>query len=281
MKSARVWSSVSQVVASSSRRIPALSTFSVMFLLVRPAFGFDAESPGSDVDLTRPVTRFHLRDQIVGKDDGVIQDKTILRLDHVVSLSEQWKIGGRVDVPLMISNDKSSDNPSGRTRFGTGDLLTQVVFVHLPTERFAYGVGLRLLLPTASEDEFGDGKWQLLPLMGARFSLPGISAGSFIELQVRYGFDANGDSGRKHVSQLRMSPTFNVELPQQWFVTLFPSQDITLDLVEGHRWFVPVDVLIGKKVSAHSSVGLEVSIPIIKDYPLYHYKVEARFSLSF
>jgi hypothetical protein len=88
-----------------------------------------------------------------------------------------------------------------------------------------------VIFPTASQDQFGSGKYQLQPILGARYKLPELSLGSFAELVARYAFDVDGYGGRSHLSQFRFSPTLSVALPDRWFVTLYPSQDIVVNLL--------------------------------------------------
>src|SRR5262249_2033172 len=161
------------------------------------------------------------------------------------------------------------------------DLLVQGVLIDTLTDRFAYGFGLRTLFPTASEDQFGSGKYRLIPLVGARWFLPEISRGSFFEPVVRYDFDVGGDENRSHVSELQMSPTVNIALPDRWFVTLYPSQDIVLNNIGGHRWFIPADFSIGRNITKTAVVSIELSIPMVKEFILYNFKLEARVSWSF
>lgn len=52
-------------------------------------------------------------------------------------------------------------------------------------------------------------------------------------------------------------------------------------LEDGGKWFVPADFLLGKMLNKTTVASVEVSIPIIKDYDLYDFKVEARIGFFF
>jgi hypothetical protein len=138
-----------------------------------------------------------------------------------------------------------------------------------------------LVLPTASQDQFGTGRIQLGPIGGIRYSLPEISDGSSVQLVVRYDCDIGGQSGRSHISRLRWSPTFNVNLPQKWFVTVFPSQDIAMNFMDRGKWFFPFDFLVGKRLSRSTLVSLEAGVPLVKQFNLYEFKLQARLSFTF
>ena len=104
---------------------------------------------------------------------------------------------------------------------------------------------------------------------------------SFAEIVARYDFDMGGYSGRSHVSRFQWSPTLNVGLPDHWFITLYPSQDIVVNLLGGPKWFIPADFLIGRNLSKRTVVSLEVSVPIVQQFPLYQLKLEARVGVMF
>jgi len=232
-------------------------------------------------DFTRPLSRFDLRYRFEEKAEDVDQSTFILRLDHPIPLSKEWKIATRLEMPFVLNDSPGADNPDGETRFGTGDFLAQAELIDTVTKRFAWGFGARVVFPTASEDQLGSGRYQLVSLAGFRYSLPELSRGSFFQPLVRYDFDIGGDANRKHISRFRFSPTLNIALPQRWYLTLYPSQDIVLDNIGGHRWFIPADFLIGRHLSDRVVASLEASIPIIKEFSLYDFKLEGRIGFSF
>jgi hypothetical protein len=149
------------------------------------------------------------------------------------------------------------------------------------TKRWAAVLGPRLVLPTSTQDQFGSGKIQLGPIGGVRYSLPEISEGSFVELVVRYERDVGGQSDRSHINRIRWSPTFNVNLPQKWFITFFPSQDVEVNFLDGNKWFFPMDFSVGKHLASRTLVSLEASVPVVKQYDAYHFKLQARLAFTF
>jgi hypothetical protein len=232
-------------------------------------------------DFTRPINRFDFRFTVQEKGDDATQSKFTLRLDHPFQIADAWKIAVRLDMPFVLSNSTSSDNPNGKYGFGAGDFLAQGALINTFSERFAYGAGLRVLFPTANADQFGGGKYQFIPFIGFRYSIPELTKGSYFEPVVRYDADVGGYGGRKHVSQLQMGPMFNLDFPGRCFLTLYPSQDIVLNTIGGRKWFVPADFMIGQKINKNTIVAIEISIPIIREFTLYDFKLEARITHSF
>ena len=84
----------------------------------------------------------------------------------------------------------------------------------------------------------------------------------FIELfragvPVRRQFRRRSDP--KNISNLQFAPTFNIGLPDHWFITLYPSPDIRInygDPVTGQtgRLFLPFDARIGRQLSKNVAI---------------------------
>jgi len=90
-----------------------------------------------------------------------------------------------------------------------------------------------------------------------------------------------GDPSRSKISNLQVAPTLNLDLPNRWFFTFYPNPDIRWnfgDPVPGQtgRLFLPFDAMVGRVLKNGWVASLEGSVPIIKDYPVYDFKVEAR-----
>jgi hypothetical protein len=104
--------------------------------------------------------------------------------------------------------------------------------------------------------------------------------------QPQRAFHGSVDSSKKNISNLQIAPTLNIMLPQHWFVRFYPDPDIRInfgDPVTGQtgRLFMPMDVLIGRDLTKNLTLSLEISAPIIKDYPVYDFKVVTRMNVKF
>jgi hypothetical protein len=251
-------------------RIAILATAAVF--LISPVLAQETKEPANTgQDITNPVTRIDLRAGYqrtpTQRDSGTF----VLRADKPYSLGEGWRLGLRFDAPFVFNNVPSPDNPGGGARLGTGDVLGQAILIKSIDKRSAFGFGAQVILPTASQDQFGGGK----------YGLPEISPGSFFVGAVRYDFDIAGPGNRKHISNLQFAPTLNIALPNQAFVTFFPSTDIRYDLI-AKSWFVPFNVQFGKLWGKSVVTSLEFAVPIYKGTaPLYKYRVEARLGMFF
>ena len=217
-------------------------------------------------------------------DTHTTTDTVNLRYDHAFDMAPGWILATRTDLPLLAKNPVSSDNPNGDYQKGIGDADIQAALIRDVTQRWAFGFGMRLITPTGN-DVLGSGKWQLMPLVGARYALPEISASSYFEPLLRYDVSVAGDPTKKNISNLQFAPMLNIGLPDGWSITLFPSTDIRInygDPVTGQtgRWFVPIDFRVTKKLTSELAMSLEIGVPIVKDYPVYNLKTQLRLNAT-
>jgi hypothetical protein len=238
-----------------------------------------AENTGQD--FLRPLNMFQLRYEYEtapgsGSEKGTIStvtsDIVALRADHRIDLVPQWAVGLRTDLPFLAKNPISSDNPTGNYLYGVGDADFQAALIHEFNARWTAGFGARLIAPTGG-DTLGSGKWQIMPGAAVRYALFEVSPGSYFEPFVRYEVSFAGDPSKKNISNLQFAPTLNLSLPDHWFFTFYPSEDIRVnygDPVTGQtgRLFLPFDFMVGRKLTQNLVLSLEVSVPIIKDYPV-------------
>lgn len=252
----------------------------------------EAENTGGD--FIRPLNLFQLMYFYKtapgsGAEKGTISEVTTdtvnLRVNARFDLNSQWALGLRSDLPLLAKNPISSSNPDGDYLYGVGDADIQAALLYQPDARWGAGFGARLVAPTGG-DTLGSGKWQIMPGVAVRYALPEVSEGSYLEPLVRYDVSFAGDPAKKNISNLQFAPTFNVSLPDRWFITLYPSADIRVnygDPVTGQtgRLFLPFDARVGRKITDNVALSVEVGVPIIRDYPVYNFKTQVRLNLTF
>ncbi|WP_298253521.1 hypothetical protein [Bradyrhizobium sp.] len=207
-----------------------------------------------------------------------------LRYDHAFDLQSGWILATRSDLPMLAKNPINDSNPAGDFVRGIGDTDVQAALIHDIDQRWAFGFGMRLVTPTGDE-LLTSGKWQVMPIVGARLALPEINNGSYFEPLLRYAVSVAGDPTTKNISNLQLAPMLNIGLPDHWYVTLFPSPDIRInygDPITGQtgRWFVPFDFRVGKKFTDNIALSLEIGVPIIRDYPVYDFKTQLRLNVT-
>lgn len=220
-----------------------------------------------------------------GSTRDVTTETLNLRMDHSLDLAPLWILALRADLPLLAKNPITSDDPNGDYLHGAGDADVQAVVIHNIDQRWTVGFGARLITPTGG-DTLGSGKWQIMPAGGFRYALWEISPSSYFEPVVRYDVSFAGDPTKRNISNLQFAPTFNIGLPDRWFLTFYPSPDIRInygDPITGQtgRLFLPFDVRIGRQLSDNAALSFELGVPIIKDYPVYNLKTQVRLNLTY
>jgi len=260
-----------------------------------PAQTSDSAVPNNDQDFTRPENLLQLRNVYQTAPGGgltpgtirtVTTDTSVLRADYTFNIAPQWTVALRGDLPFVVKDAITADDPAGRYVGGLGDADAQAALVETIDARWAAGAALRIVAPTGTDDLTG-GTWQALPIAGARYMLPEISQGSFFTGLFRYDVSfAKAELTARNVSNLQFAPTLNIALPDRWFVTFYPEPDIRYNFgvpVTGQtgRLFLPVDVMAGKDITKSITMSLEIGVPIIRDYPVYDFKAIVRLNLKF
>jgi hypothetical protein len=287
--------------------VRARRLFLVMAAVIMTAGGAAAEPQGSQApkdsggrpsdngygpnysggDLTRPENFFEVRafDTASGTTTPTDTQTLILRRGGSVVLNNDWRAGWLASLPL-VSRESTTSNPTTANReFGQGDLFVEGTLVERLTERWAYGFGARLYAPTA-EDSLGTGRWQIMPGAGIRYSLLEFGDNTFFVPKVRYAVGFAGDPSRRNINEAQFSPTLNIQLPDRWFLRLYDLYDVRINFgapASGQtgRLFLPFDVAIGKKITDDIVLMWEVSVPMIKDYPVYNFKADFRVRRDF
>jgi hypothetical protein len=248
----------------------------------------EQEHPYNGDDATRPLNLLQLRytyKTAPGTTRSVTTHTLTLRADRRIDLSPDWQLAFRTDLPTLATNPITSDNPDGHFRYGMGDAEFQAALIHDFNARWAAGFGAKLIAPTGTDD-LASGKWQVMPGASFRVMLPEIGPDSYFVPLVRYDLSVAGDPSRSEISNLQLAPTLNLDLPNRWFFTFYPNPDIRWnfgDPVPGQtgRLFLPFDAMVGRVLKNGWVASFEGSVPIIKDYPVYDFKVEARVHFSY
>ena len=105
-------------------------------------------------------------------------EEVILRSDLKFDIAPQWTLALRGDLPFIGRDPITSNNPNGDFVDGLGDADLQAALIKTFNARWAAGGGVRIVAPTGAPD-LTSGKWQALPIVGARVMLPELSGGSF------------------------------------------------------------------------------------------------------
>lgn len=267
--------------------------FRIIFVLIGlmlsvAGAGWAANEGDNGLDPTNPISRLDLKYQYQNLPPSSHDNfhNFTLRGDQLYQESETWAWATRFDLPLVITNQASRDNPGGSTEFGFGDILLQAIAINRPSSTFAWMAGSQFILPTASQDQMGAGKYQIIPSAAARWTLTGLREGSWFAPLVRYAVDVAGDDKRNRIREFQFAPSLNLTMTEGWFLNFYPSSDIRYNFEaqrpgDSGKWFIPFDFLVGRKWTPTNVWTFEVSLPVVQQYQVYDFKIEANFYFLF
>ncbi|WP_205526031.1 neuromedin U [Pyxidicoccus trucidator] len=167
-----------------------------------------------------------------------------------MTLTEDFNLINRIILPVLYQPDLADG--SGGT-FGLGD--TSATFFVAPSKpgTLIWGVGPALLLPTATDDVLGTGKWSIGPSAVALVQPGDLSAG----VLANNVWSVFGDGDRESVNQLLVQYFLTYNLPGGWYVTSAPIITANWEAPSGDQWLVPFGAGGGKvfKVGRQSLNG--------------------------
>jgi len=245
-------------------------------------------------DITRPQNQMDVRLQYRTSsrpDTQIEQERMLLRVTSKLKLDAGWRAGLFAQAPLVdkktttFGPSDTAPSTSSENKFGIGDAEAQAYIAHDLDQNWAFGVGARGAGPSAP-DALGSGKWQIMPGLGVRYSFNDLGPDTYFVPVVRYDLSVAGDPARRNIRQVQISPQLNLGLSESWFITLYPSFDVRINYgpaVPGQTGslFLPFDVAVGREIYKGLLLSLEVSVPIIRDFPVYDFKTELRMVARF
>lgn len=216
-------------------------------LAAGPAAGADAVSAPDDralelaVEDLNPLTRMYVMRFEDNVQFGFGPDNEPLNFFRIqplfpVDLGERWSLLTRVLLPLVHA-------PWPETVDGLGDVNITSFLTPSRTDRFVWGVGPSLLLPTGSHDQITGNKWAAGPAMAAVYNSRRWQVG----LVVQNLWSFAGDGSRREVNLMGMRPAISYHLDNGWYLSTSPS--IAADwaaIDDRNRWLLPVGGGVGK-----------------------------------
>ena len=159
---------------------------------------------------------------------------TVLQFQPVVParISENWNLITRVIVPILYQPDISQPHLG---TFGLGDINPSFFFAPAKASKLIWGAGPTFLIPTASDDVLGSGKFSIGPSVVA-LTQPGNWT---LGVLVSNLFSVAGPSGRSDVNSMTLQYFVNYNLKKGYFLTSQPIVSANWNAASGDVWLVP------------------------------------------
>ncbi len=202
----------------------------------------------------------------------------ILNIQPVIptSLGEDWVLINRTIIPVAYRPELA---PGVDSAFGIGDITYQGFVSPKKSGSFTWGVGPALVVPTATNDGLGTGKWSIGPSVVGLVSTGPIVTGALMSNVWSFA----GDGNRDNVSLLTFQPFFNYNFEKGWYATTSPI--VTANwLGTGEKWTVPLGGGFGRvfKIGTQPvNVSLQAYWNVISPEGAGDWTLRSQFTLLF
>ncbi len=158
----------------------------------------------------------------------------------------------RVEIPLANNSDV----------FGLSDIKMRLVHSSRLYHQFYLAYGAEMILPAATDESLGTGKWQARPEVGFIYFMgqPGHEYGTIV-LGADYRFDYAGSENRSHISMLGIVPNIDY-WAKRWYVGYYATwtYDFNRNIFD-----LPLDVECGYSITPKVTLSAEFIMPLLKD----------------
>ena len=148
-------------------------------------------------------------------------------------ITENWNLITRTIFPLQYKPN-ITQNSGGE--FGISDTTFTAFLSPKNSDKIIWGVGPVFLLPTATDDVLGTGKWGAGPSLVALVT-PNPWVIGFLVSNI---WSFAGDDDRQDVNLFTLQYFVNYNLPNGWYLTSSPINTANWEAPDGNEWTIPV-----------------------------------------
>ena len=159
-----------------------------------------------------------------------------------IPLGTKWDLVTKSAISAVSQPDLM--NPRG-SAWKLSDLTTKFYFSPDKKGTLQWGVGPTFLLPTATGQDVGNGKWGVGPA-GAVFAEPGKWT---LGLEISDLKSFAGDRTRPGVHYLSLQYFVTYNVSKGWYVTTQPQPSADWTVSREDRWLMPIGLGVGKAVT--------------------------------
>jgi hypothetical protein len=180
-------------------------------------------------------------------------EASFLNIQPVIPVTVgEWNLVNRLILPVIDSPGAIAGTPSipnpipGDGATGLGDTNYSLYLSPVKVNKYIWGVGPSLTMPTATDDQLGSGKWST-GLSAVVLTQPGWGSVGILGRQL---WSFAGDSDRAEVNQFLLEPFVNYNLENGWYLVTDMVMTANWDAPSGQVWTVPLGGGAGKLFKA-------------------------------
>lgn len=175
-------------------------------------------------------------------------------------ISENWNLITRSVLPVVSLPDIT--RPNGGTK-GLSDLNPTLFLSPEYSGKVIWGIGPDFILPTATKEELGAGKWSVGPSVAVIVQPEKWTMGVLVSNVWSFA----GKRNRSRVNSLSLEYLISRDFKKGWYFTSAPTITADWELSLTERWNVPVGPGIGRVFKIG---GQSVSAAVSAYYNLIH-----------
>ena len=173
--------------------------------------------------------------------DGATQHVVNVLPVYPLRVHERWLLLNRAIIPALIYLPSSVTGADDE--IGLGDIsLTMWASPQGLSEKYSWGVGPTLTVPSATDETLGTGKWSLGPSFVFLMEQGQWMAGFLIA----NSWSVGGKSDREDVNAGVLQPWLYYNFPNGAYVFTEPVITVNWKAEPGERWIVPLGIGAGK-----------------------------------
>jgi hypothetical protein len=167
--------------------------------------------------------------------------QNVLNIQPVIpiSLGSDWNLITRTIFPVITQPDFFSENGSTT---GLGDVNLTAFLSPSKPGKLIWGVGPAIILPTATDQSLGSGKWSAGPSVVA-LTIQGPWVAGLLISQV---WSFAGQSDRADVNFFLAQYFVNYNMDHGWYLVSAPIITSNWEASSGNQWIVPFGAGAGK-----------------------------------
>jgi hypothetical protein len=156
-----------------------------------------------------------------------------------VKLNEKWNLITRIIQPIVWQPYPSA-NTGGE--YGLGDMNPTFFLSPGKPGKVIWGAGPAFVIPTATNDILGQGKFSIGPSFVALAQPGHWTVGAL----VNNVFSVAGSSHRPYVNQMLLQYFINYNMKKGWYITVQPILTADWRASSGNMWTVPFGGGVGR-----------------------------------